>query len=100
MPEDKDISMEPIEPDDEIEIEFLDDELVGLGIGGIVEKLFPITDHDGIARAPGRCADTRNRATVRNRKQNDRGQSLDRIAVLGSQPPDPTVIVVAVRVAK
>ncbi len=27
MPEDKDISMDPIEPDDEIEIEFLDEEV-------------------------------------------------------------------------
>jgi len=44
MPEDKDISMEPIEPDDEIEIEFVDDDLESQDAEAKSEGLEPVPE--------------------------------------------------------
>jgi len=44
MPEDKDISMEPIEPDDEIEIEFVDDDVESQDAEAKSEGLEPVPE--------------------------------------------------------
>lgn len=44
MPDDKEKSIDPIEPDDEIEIEFLDDEVESQEVVGKPEGLEPVSD--------------------------------------------------------
>ena len=62
----------------------IDQELPGIGVGRVVEKFLPITNHDGIARAAGRCADARDRTAIGNGEQQNRPIVIGYITAISS----------------